>query len=89
MNDVTGGEEVCELPAGVAGAVVAVSPGQEAGQRAQEVEHHHGEGVPVAETETRVGEYWWGISSIMKIQYSSSQPAFSDSVMVTVGQQRH
>ena len=57
MNDVTGGEEVCELPAGVAGAVVAVSPGQEAGQRAQEVEHHHGEGVPVAETETRVGEY--------------------------------
>ena len=75
MFDVTGGEEVCELPAGVAGAVVAVSPSQEAGQRAQEVEHHHGEGVPVAETETRVrkGEYWRVISSVSEILRSNMQ----------------
>ena len=46
----TCGEEVGELPAGVAGAVVTVSPGQQAGDGAQEVEHHHGEGIPVTET---------------------------------------
>ena len=46
----TCGEEVGELPAGIAGAVVAVSPGQQAGDGAQEVEHHHGEGIPVTET---------------------------------------
>ena len=50
INIDTCGEEVGELPAGVAGAVVTVSPGQQAGDGAQEVEHHHGEGIPVTET---------------------------------------
>ena len=45
----TGGQEVCQLSAGVAGAVVTVSPGQQGGDGAEEVEHDHGEGIPVAE----------------------------------------
>ena len=46
----TCGKEVCELPAGVAGAVITMSPGQQAGDGAQEVEHNHGEGIPVTKT---------------------------------------
>ena len=47
--DRTCSEEVCELPARVAGAVVTVAPGQQTGDGAEEVEHDDGEGIPVTE----------------------------------------
>ena len=47
-DDDAGGEEVGQLPAGVAGAVIAVSPGQHAGDGAEEVEDDDCEGIPVA-----------------------------------------
>ena len=47
-DDDAGGEEVGQLPAGVAGAVIAVSPGQHTGDGAEEVEDDDCEGIPVA-----------------------------------------
>ena len=49
-DDDAGGDEVSELPARVTGAVLAVSPGQHAGQRTEQVEDDDCEGVPVTAT---------------------------------------
>ena len=49
-DDDAGGDEVGELPAGVAGTVLTVSPGQHAGDGAEEIEDDHREGIPVAAT---------------------------------------
>ena len=46
-DDDAGGEEVGQLPAGVAGAVVAVSPSQHAGDGTEQVEDDDCEGIPV------------------------------------------
>ena len=48
--DDAGGEEVCQLPAGIAGAVIAVTPGQHAGDGTEQVEDDDCEGVPVTAT---------------------------------------
>ena len=52
-------EEVGELSAGIAGAVVTVSPGQQWGDGAEEVEHDHGEGIPVARENIALSRNIW------------------------------
>ena len=48
-HDDTRGDEVGQLSAGVTGAVIAVSPGQQAGDGTQQVEHNHCERIPITE----------------------------------------
>ena len=74
-DDDAGGDEVGQLPAGVTGAVVAVPPGQHAGDGTEQVEDDDCEGIPVAGNITirTTPSLSLSLSLVLKLRQSTGQ----------------